>query len=213
MRRPIAQLIKGLSARFPRICPVVWSVPCRTGRVSITFDDGPTDLTLGVLERLAEYDARATFFVLANRAFQRFDVLRQILAHGHEVGIHGYEHSLRDYFRQVRRCAKEFSWYGVTPRVVRTPGGVIKPILTLRLWWLGYPTILWSLDTHDSMRVEDKWNGPAPDYCQIRAGDIVLMHDDNSLCIEELPILLQMIRQKDLRSVTVSELMEVRPLR
>lgn len=207
MRRRIVQLLKGFSARYPRHCPVVWSVRRRAGRVSITFDDGPTDLTLRVLECLAEHNARATFFVLGSCAVERLDVLHQILANGHEVGIHGYEHSLHNYFRQVQRCAKEFSQHGVTPRVVRTPGGVIKPMLTLRLWRLGYPSILWSLDTHDSMRVENKWKGPAPDYQQIQAGDIVLMHDDNSLCIEELPVLLRMIREKDLRSVTVSELM------
>ncbi len=213
MKRPIVQLMKGFSARFPRVCPVVWSVRCHDAKVSVTFDDGPTDLTLEVLECLAEHHARATFFVLADQASERMDVLRQILADGHEVGIHGYEHSLRDYFRQVQRCVKEFALQGVTPRLVRTPGGVIKPMLTLRLWCLGYPTILWSLDTHDSMRVEDKWNGPAPDYSRIRAGDIVLMHDDNSLCLAELPVLLQMIKQKGLRSVSASELMGLRPLR
>ena len=212
MRRPIFQLTKGFIARFPRICPVVWSVRCRAGRVSLTFDDGPTEQTLGVLECLAEHNARATFFVLGNRVSQRLDVLRQILANGHEVGIHGHDHSLRDYYRQVKRCASELSRHGVTPRVVRTPGGVLRPLLTLRLWWLGYPTILWSLDSHDSMRVERKWNGPAPDYNQIRSGDIVLMHDDNLFCLAELPTLLQMIRQKDLHCVTVSELIGRRPL-
>lgn len=206
MRRTIVQFIKGLSLRFPRVCPVSWSARNCPGRVSLTFDDGPTQVTLEVLKLLAEYDAKATFFVLGDRTVERLDVLAQILADGHEVGIHGYEHSMRDYFRQVQRCAKEFSEYGVTPRIVRTPGGVLKPLLTVRLWWLGYRTILWSFDTHDSMRIEGKWSGPAPAYDQIEAGAIVLMHDDNPLCIEELPILLQTIRRNGLRSVTVSEL-------
>ena len=113
---------------------------------------------------------------------------------------------MRDYFRQVQRCATEFSKHGLTTRIVRTPGGVLKLWLTLRLWWLGYRTILWSFDTHDSMRIEGKWRGPAPEYGQLEAGAIVLMHDDNPLCIEELPILLQAIRRNGLRSVCVSEL-------
>ena len=208
MRRTIVQWIKGFSLRFPRICPVVWSARGCAGRVSITFDDGPTELTPEVLKLLAEYDARATFFVLANRVSEQSDVLRQIVANGHEVGIHGYEHSMRDYFDQVRRCAKHFSEHGVRPRIVRTPGGVLEPLLTMRLWWLGYRTVLWSFDTRDSMRLEGKWSGPAPEYSRIEAGAIVLMHDDNPLCIEELTILLQKIRQNGLRSVTVSELLK-----
>lgn len=206
-------LVKGVSARFPRRFPVVWSVRRHDGCVAVTFDDGPTELTPQVLECLARHGAKATFFVLGNQVLKRPDVLRRILADGHEVAIHGYEHSLRDFYGQVQRCKNELSGYGAVPRVVRTPGGVIRPLLTLRLWWGKYPLVNWSLDTHDSMRLEGKWKGPAPDYSRIGGGDIVLMHDDNSLCLKELPILLSSIRQRDLRPVTVSELVGFGPRR
>ncbi|MGI6415809.1 MAG: polysaccharide deacetylase family protein [Thermoguttaceae bacterium] len=213
MNLRVRKLLKACSARASRFSPLVWSVRCRANTLSITFDDGPTNLTWRVLECLAAYNAKATFFVLANQTLQRGDVLRQILTDGHEIGIHGYEHTLRDYYGQVRRCEKVLADFGVKARVVRTPRGVIKPMLTLRLWWFGFPTILWSFDAHDSMRCEGVWNGPAPDYSRIAVGDIVLMHDDNSLCIKELPILLRIIEQKSLRCVTVSELVGLRRLR
>lgn len=213
MRHAVIRLIQRASARFPRISPVVWSVHRHKGCIAVTFDDGPTDLTPQVLECLARYGAKATFFVLGNQVLKRPDVLRQVLAEGHEVAIHGYEHSLRDYYRQVRRCAKELSGYGVSPRIVRTPGGAIRPLLMMRLWWGSYPLVKWSLDAHDSMRLEGKWDGPAPDYSRIEGGDIVLMHDDNSLCLSELPILLEAINQRELRPVTVSELIGLGPRR
>ncbi|MGB6855965.1 MAG: polysaccharide deacetylase family protein [Terracidiphilus sp.] len=210
MRQAIVKLIKTVSARFPRQFPLIWSVRQHEGRVAITFDDGPTGITPQVLECLARHRAKATFFVLVSKVTHRPDLLRQILAHGHEVGIHSYEHSLRDYLRQVQRAERELAAYGVVPSIVRTPGGVIKSALTIRLWLRGYLNVLWSLDTHDSMRLEGKWSGPAPDYSSIKGGDIVLMHDDNSQCVLELPSLLESIRERNLRTVTVSELIRSR---
>ena len=91
---------------------------------------------------------------------------------------------------------RELAEFGVASSIVRTPGGAIKPVLTMRLWLRGYPTVLFSFDTHDSMRLEGKWKGPAPDYSRIKGGEIVLMHDDNSLCVSELPSLLESVRSR-----------------
>jgi len=206
MKQAAVQLIKTISARFPRHSPIVWSVRQHGRRIAITFDDGPTEITHQVLECLARHDAKATFFVLVSEVIQHPDVLRQILANGHEIGMHGYDHSRRDYYRQIQRSEAELAEYGVASSIVRIPGGVIGPVLTMRLWWRGYPTVLFSFDAHDSMRLEGKWSGPAPDYSKIKGGDIVLMHDDNSLCVDELPSLLESVREKNLRTVTVSEL-------
>ena len=63
------------------------------------------------------------------------------------------------------------------------------------------------------MRHEGKWAGGAPDYGAIRAGEIVLMHDDNPVCVAELPGLLDLLREKGLKPVTVSELLNKRGAR
>lgn len=210
MRQTVVRLIKTVSARFPRQCPLVWSVRQHGGRIAITFDDGPTEITPQVLECLALHGAKATFFVLVKHVTRRPDILRQMLANGHEVGIHGYEHSVRDYYHQIQRCKAELADFGVASSIVRTPGGAIKPVLTMRLWLRGYPTVLFSFDSHDSMRLEGKWKGPAPDYSRIKGGEIVLMHDDNSLCVSELPSLLESVKKQNLQPVTVSELIGFR---
>jgi len=73
--------------------------PCpihRTGlrtddRVALTFDDGPNPpRTEQVLEILARYDARATFFVFGKWAERYPESLRRVVAAGHLVGNHGY---------------------------------------------------------------------------------------------------------------------------
>ena len=61
-------------------------------RIALTFDDGPSDWTGPILDLLAAYDARATFFVIGSHASDRSDVLRRIVAEGHEVGNHTWSH-------------------------------------------------------------------------------------------------------------------------
>jgi peptidoglycan/xylan/chitin deacetylase (PgdA/CDA1 family) len=78
--------------------------------VALTFDDGPDpDQTPEVLDALAEAGARATFFVLVDRAAEHPDLLRRIAAEGHEIGLHGEDHTrlttlpIREALRRIRR--------------------------------------------------------------------------------------------------------------
>lgn len=62
--------------------------------VALTYDDGPDpDGTPAVLEALANLRIQATFFVLVERAEAHPDLLRRVLAEGHEVALHGIDHS------------------------------------------------------------------------------------------------------------------------
>jgi len=210
MKSLIVKVIKRIAARFPQQFPLIWSIRRQVNKVAITFDDGPTLLTPRILDCLVRYNVKATFFVLGNQVERHPDLLVRILADGHEIGIHGYDHSMRDFYGQVKCCNDALSKYNISPRIVRTPGCVIHPVLTLRLWLNGYRSIVYSFDTHDSMRLEGKWSGPPPEYSQVAGGDIVLMHDDNEQCVAELPILLQKIGQHGINAVTVSELINAK---
>jgi peptidoglycan/xylan/chitin deacetylase (PgdA/CDA1 family) len=61
-------------------------------RVALTFDDGPATWTESILDLLSEHSARATFFVIGAAAARRSDVVRRMLAEGHEVGNHTWSH-------------------------------------------------------------------------------------------------------------------------
>jgi poly-beta-1,6 N-acetyl-D-glucosamine synthase len=64
------------------------------GLVALTFDDGPSDAwTPRVLDRLQALGVRATFFVVGDNACKRPDLLRRMLAEGHEVGNHTFTHA------------------------------------------------------------------------------------------------------------------------
>ena len=61
-------------------------------RIALTFDDGPSEWTEDVLDILAAHGARATFFVIGSVVEPRHDLLRRMIAEGHEVGNHSWSH-------------------------------------------------------------------------------------------------------------------------
>src|SRR5229473_3810041 len=73
-----------------RITPnVTYRVRTDLPVVALSFDDGPhPTFTLQVLEVLRQHDAKATFFLIGERAVRHPDVVSQIKAAGHEVGNH-----------------------------------------------------------------------------------------------------------------------------
>lgn len=187
--------------------PVVWSVPGRHDRVAITFDDGPTAWTPQVLDVLKAGNIRATFFVLGRAVEQRSEMVQRMLAEGHEIAIHGYDHTVVAFSEQIRRCLAALRPFGVAPRLVRPPGGRIRPGFLLWCWMRRRRIVLFNFDTRDSMRHEGKFNGGAPDYSCVMGGDIILMHDDNPVCLAELTVLLKALKEMNVAPVTVSELM------
>jgi peptidoglycan/xylan/chitin deacetylase (PgdA/CDA1 family) len=62
--------------------------------VGLTFDDGPDEAyTSGILDVLSEYGATATWFVLVDRAEAHPELIARMLSDGHDVGLHGIDHS------------------------------------------------------------------------------------------------------------------------
>lgn len=75
---------------FPRY---TWSLPVQGKEVFLTFDDGPHPaITPWVLEQLAHYGAKATFFCIGDNVEQYPDTYRRLIAEGHSVGNHTQNH-------------------------------------------------------------------------------------------------------------------------
>jgi peptidoglycan/xylan/chitin deacetylase (PgdA/CDA1 family) len=190
---------------------VCWKVPGRRGDVALTFDDGPHPRhTPPVLAELARRDVRATFFVLGSAVEKHGGLFREIVDAGHEIGIHGYEHTLVDLPRQVDRTAAILRQAGVQARLFRPPYGRWSAAMLLAMAGRGLTTCLWSFDVDDSRRHEGKVSRRRS-FDELRAGDIVLMHDDNPVCAAELPALLDAVSERRLMPVRLSELLGRRP--
>ncbi len=99
--------------------------------VYITFDDGPTQNTPAILDTLAKYNAKATFFVLENRITQYPDYTKSIVAQGHAIGLHGTSHDVNQIYSTPSAPLSEmnsanetlYNTLGFKSRLVRTPYG------------------------------------------------------------------------------------------
>ena len=101
----------------------------KTGRyVYLTFDDGPSYNTPGVLDILKKNNIKATFFVVYNKDKEYY---KQIVAGGNTLALHTYTHiysqvyaSLNAYFKDLDRISDYvYSITGIRSKIVRLPGG------------------------------------------------------------------------------------------
>ena len=187
--RPAASRRAGSALALARPAAAVLGTPVavRTDapRIALTFDDGPSrTVTPQILAVLAQFDARATFFVLMSRARTDPAILRQARSAGHEIALHGPDHrSLREFTaRQVRdrtrRAREELEEITGTPvRWFRPPYGEQSPARWAAVRSVGLEPVLWSATTWDwkdvpqQERVAKALGGCSP-------GSILLAHDN-----------------------------------
>lgn len=191
--------------------------------VALTFDDGPdAEVTPKVLDLLMRCGAHATFFVIAAHAERHPEIVRRMLAEGHEVGNHSYAHRRLLNFarparmrREVEHAARALTAVHPAARslLYRPPVGLKSPSLARVQRKLALQVIVWSLHARDTGR-----RAPAAVAARVlrrvRAGDIVLLHDGHdrpghrrSGVVPALERILAGLAEKGVRSVTVGELL------
>lgn len=100
-------------------------------RVYLTFDDGPSSNTGKILDILAEYDVKATFFVVGKEEEKYEALYKRIVEEGHTLGMHSYSHKYGEIYQSVDSYAQDLSKLqeflydttGVWCRYCRFPGG------------------------------------------------------------------------------------------
>lgn len=153
--------------------------------VYLTFDDGPSadDVTEEVLELLATYDARATFFVTGQRVRKNGSKIPVILYAGHAIGNHTFSHvnltnsSSEEVVKELKSASQTVINAGGPPLTCfRPPFGSTDRRVNSIAAELGMVAVKWSLDTRDW----DSLVHPATIYQTLDRsvdGSIVLMHD------------------------------------
>lgn len=106
-----------------------WRIPSDEKILYLTFDDGPIpEVTPWVLGQLQQYGAQATFFCVGDNILKNPEIFAQILAEGHSVGNHTFNHlngwatDNAQYLLNVRRCAHQ-----VKTDLFRPPYGRLLP--------------------------------------------------------------------------------------
>lgn len=100
-------------------------------RVYLTFDDGPSSNTGRILDILAEYNVKATFFVVGKEEEEYQALYKRIVDEGHTLGMHSYSHKYDEIYKSVDSYAEDmtklqeflYETTGVWCRFCRFPGG------------------------------------------------------------------------------------------
>ena len=182
--------------------------------VALTFDDGPGPYTERLLDELSERNVRATFFCLGNRAELYPDLICRMIAEGHQVANHSYNHpnlnelSLDSALKQISNTDRILNGIigGQESFFIRPPYGNTTQAIRSQL---NAPVVIWSVDTIDwqllnSTAVKDKILADTFD------GSIVLMHDIHRTTIDGILAALDTLEARGYEFVTVKELMRRR---
>jgi len=183
--------------------------------VALTLDDGPTpEGTAAVLSALERGGARATFFLIGRQIERNPQEVRRILAAGHEVANHSWSHrwmigrSSRWYDREIARTATLLRRLGARgPLLFRPPFGKKLIGLPLAVRRQGHRLIMWDVAEPDTA---DPHVYAAHIVERARPGSIILMHvmyRSNRVAREALPLVIDGLRRRGFRIVTVGELL------
>ncbi len=189
--------------------------------VALTFDDGPDPIfTPRILSILARFDARATFFLIGERAEQYPEIVRAIVDDGHEVGNHTYRHSRLWLLSPARtryemdRCANLLAGEtGRPPRYFRPPWGKFNLEAYRHAARLNELRILWSLRPEGWRRMASPKEIVQGVGAGLHPGAIINLHDGDGISgapqrtVQALPGLLELLRAHGYRCVSLSELL------
>lgn len=169
--------------------------------IYLTFDDGPSIYTPELLEVLAKYDVKATFFVVKT---ENFHMIKDIAAGGHAIGIHSCTHKYKNiyaseeaYFNDVSTLQQLiYDETGVMTTLVRFPGGSSNTVslfnkgimtrLTQLLTDTGFQYFDWNVDSCDASIAQDAKQVSQYIIYGVQKQDIsiVLQHDTSSYSVK-----------------------------
>lgn len=183
-------------------------------KVYLTFDDGPSENTDEILDILAKYNVKGTFFIVGKEGDMAEDAMRRIVAEGHTIGMHTYSHKYSQIYSSVDAFAEDFlklqehiyNVVGVRSNYFRFPGGSSNEVsdvdITELIDWVhgqGIEYYDWNSSGDDAVGAGFDAE-TIVDNC-IRGIEkykvfIVLLHDakNKQATVEALPMLIEKIQ-------------------
>lgn len=190
----------------------------KAGDCAITFDDGPGQHTATLLDLLASRRIKATFFVLGQHARRYPDMIRRMVADGHEVENHSWDHpdmrKLDEAAREkeIADTVAELRRLGAEPKFFRPPYGAYDPALVAQARRDGLEVVLWSRDSEDwryhTVSALEANILPAGQ----RAHGVFLFHDIHDTTIAAMGGVLDDLGGRGCRFVTIAQYRAANPV-
>jgi peptidoglycan/xylan/chitin deacetylase (PgdA/CDA1 family) len=179
---------------------MLWRIDTQQRVAHLTFDDGPTPaLTQPILDRLAHYDARATFFLIGAHADEHPDLVQAIHRAGHRIGNHTYRHldawtapqdAVRHELSETTMLLEQQTSAPV--RYMRPPYG--KFTGPMRTWCAerNQRMVMWDVMPGDYLQSATAAGVAQFVIDTVRPGSIIVLHD-NPVCEDVTPEALDTI--------------------
>ncbi|WP_458071083.1 polysaccharide deacetylase family protein [Rhodanobacter sp. BL-MT-08] len=165
----------------------------------LSFDDGPDPAyTPRLLDLLAQHNAKASFFLIGKQVEKHPELAARIVAEGHALGNHSYSHlsafgktTLKQQLAEIDRTDALLAAFDYLDRHrFRPPRGSFSLSLLMHFMRQRRCVFYWSYDSMDYKHWPDddviaRLRAKPP-----RAGDLVLMHDDDACAARVLAIML-----------------------
>ncbi len=181
--------------------------------VYLSFDDGPSDLTIPLLNVLDQYQVKATFFVIGKTGEDDVEAMKEIVNRGHTIGVHSYSHKYREIYASVDTFLDDFKKQrdviyqatGVEPMIYRFPGGsvndfneeIIREIVT-EMNRRGYTYYDWNVSSTDAEGTSNPQEiyHRVVDEVEIYQRSIVLCHNtsSNNVTLQEMPRIVETLK-------------------
>ena len=182
--------------------------------VALTFDDGPSVYTEGLLDILQEHEVQVTFFILGQSARIQSETVSRMFAEGHQIGNHTWNHpnltQLSDELIQQQIQQTD----DIVTQVIGQPTQHLRPpygayndrVMAVS----GLPIIFWSVDPLD-------WKDRDAEIVAARiiespAGAIILAHDIHKTTVAAVPAIIEALHKRGIHFVTVTKLFEPQAL-
>lgn len=182
-----------------------------TKTVYLTFDDGPNQFSFQLLDLLASYNAKATFFLIDRNIRSYPDAVNQMIASGHSVGLHSVSHNVKIFYQsatsvisemdQVRNTVKEVT--GIETMLIRTPYGSVPHMQDSYVQAVhdnGYLMWDWNIDSKDWYYRDRRYVDACISQLQARTDSeepiVILLHERQDT-LTHLPALLEYLKSEN----------------
>lgn len=178
-------------------------------KVYLTFDDGPSAYTEDILDILAAYEVKATFFVVGKEGADNEAVMKRIVEEGHSLGMHSYSHVYGDIYKSVENFAADLDKIrkhilevtGVDCKIYRFPGGSSNKVSDMSMRELGAYLHSRGIEYFD-------WNISGKDASQTLQDTDTIVH--NSIAgIEKKKVSVILLHDAQDKPTTVEALPEI----
>ena len=195
--------------------------------VYLTFDDGPSNLTIPVLDVLDRYGIKATFFVVGKTSEEDKEALRETVERGHTLAVHTYTHDYASIYASPEAYLSDFSRIrnliydttGVEPTIYRYAGGSVngynkgtaRSIVT-EMNRRGYTYYDWNVDSGDAQHgatAESIYRNVIDQTSRYEKA-IVLMHNSGAKkdTLDQLPRIIEKLQSMGYRFAALDATVE-----